>query len=214
MLERALGNDKRAMSALYKALCPVIRVRAMRILARYRRDPRHGDLCREIDDLVQGAWERLFANGARDLRKWSPEHGLGLRSYVGLVAGRDVIDMLHGPPAPTSPSDDAIDAHPSSAPSPEIELGSREMLLQVVGRLREELSPKSAAIFELLILEDQPVAHVCTVLGMKQDAVFQQRSRIARLAREIAKRLSEEDGTPRKSDTRPVIPSDPGEPES
>jgi DNA-directed RNA polymerase specialized sigma24 family protein len=145
-----------------------------------------------VDDLVQSAWERLFAHNARDLRKWAPEHGLGLRGYVGLVAGRDVIDMLHAQSAPVSPSDDAIEVQPSGAPSPEIELGSREMLLQVVRTLRAELSTKGAAVFQLLILEDHPVAHVCSVLGMKQDAVFQWRSRIAHRAREIARRLSDD----------------------
>jgi len=214
MLERALGGDRRAMNALYKALCPVIRVRALRILSRYRKDPRHPDLCREVDDLVQSAWERLFAHNARDLRKWTPEHGLGLRGYVGLVAGRDVIDMLHGSRAPISPFDEALDGHPSGAPGPEIELGSREMLLQVVRALREELSPKGAAIFELLILEDQPVAHVCNVLNMKQDAVFQWRSRIAQRAREIAKRLSAESDVPRNSSAPPGVPDHAREPES
>jgi hypothetical protein len=55
-----------------------------------------------------------------------------------------------------------------------------------------------------LILEEQSVEHVCKVMGMTQDAVFQWRSRIAKRAREIAAGL-----LPERTDTLETLEGKP-----
>ena len=58
--------------------------------------------------------------------------------------------------------------------------------------VRDQLGPRGASVFELLVLRERPVEEVCGVLSMSEDAVYAWRSRITKLARQIRDRLLSE----------------------
>jgi hypothetical protein len=198
-LERWLedhGGDEPPASGLIRALAPVIRVRALKVLLRFDRGTEGGRVGRQVDRLAQDVWARLRRQSWQALRKWTPACGLGLFAWVGLVAECEVIERLHSRQSPVEGplNHDEEEEHAACSPAgarPELELAPRELLIRVVHALRAELNPRGAAIFELLIIQEHPVEHVCTVMGMTQDAVLQWRGRIARRARDMAGRLLE-----------------------
>jgi hypothetical protein len=202
ILEHVLGGDggdEPPASGLIRALDPVIRLRALKVLLRFGREAEGRNVRREVDGLAQDVWARLRQQGWRILRKWTQGCGLGLLAWVGLVTERHVLELLRTrqPPVagPLNRDEEEAACSPGSTGC-DLELAPRELLLRVVHALRAELSPRGAAIFELLILQENPVEHVCTVMEMTQEAVFRWRSRIARRARDIAKLLLEEADRP------------------
>jgi RNA polymerase sigma-70 factor (ECF subfamily) len=74
-------------------------------------------------------------------------------------------------------------------PDVEGELASKEMLRLVLDRLQTSLSIKGLEMFHRLVLADEPVAGVCRDTGLSEEAVYAWRSRLARLARDIAREI-------------------------
>ena len=52
------------------------------------------DVRQELEDIAQEVFAALFADGARLLKMWSPERGLSLANFVGLLAEREAISIL------------------------------------------------------------------------------------------------------------------------
>ncbi|MCC6554074.1 MAG: sigma-70 family RNA polymerase sigma factor [Polyangiaceae bacterium] len=185
------------MRRLVHALRPVIQARVARALLRHRRAARGRDLRQEIEDVVQQVFANLFADGGRALRQWDPQRGLGLLGYVGMLAERDVASILRSrrrSPWTEDPTlqEDLDGGRADADPGPEDEVASREVLSAVVASLRERLSDKGLALFELLVVEGLPVEQVCEAMRMTPEAVYAWRSRLARLARSIAAELAPE----------------------
>lgn len=193
-LDRALNGDNAAARDLVRALRPVIQARVTRVLLRYRGSARGRPVREQVDDLVQHVFVALFADGARELRAHDPALGLGLAGYVGLIAERDALSVLRSrrqSPFTEEPVDgEELAEEGVTAPTPERSAMDRDLLRRVVGQLREELSVKGAAIFEMLIVEERPVEQVCAAMQMTPDAVYAWRSRIAKRARAIARDLA------------------------
>jgi RNA polymerase sigma-70 factor (ECF subfamily) len=196
LVARAVARDPSAVRQLVKALTPVIQARVARVLLSRRPRAKGRDVRQEIEDLVQQVFVALFADGGRTLRHWDPDRGLSLLGYVGCVAERDVLSMLRSrrqcpwTEDPTLTED--FDAAGTPSTSPESDVNRRETLSLVVERLRARLSERGLLLFQLLVVEEQPVEHVCAVAGMSPEAVYAWRSRVARLARAIAAELAAE----------------------
>jgi RNA polymerase sigma-70 factor (ECF subfamily) len=94
---------------------------------------------------------------------------------------------------------------PPAPAGPEVETLSREALRIVVERLREKLSERGLELFYMLFVEEQSTEEVCAIAGLTADAVYAWRSRLARLARQIAVDiLSESESSPRILARRPA----------
>jgi RNA polymerase sigma-70 factor (ECF subfamily) len=205
LIERALAREAEAVRRLVAALRPVIQARVARVLLSARCRARGRDVRQEVEDLVQQVFLALFADDGRALRQWDPARGLGLLGYVGILAERDVLSILRSrrqspwTEDPTVDEDMDRDSHPGA--SPELEVDSRETLSAVLEGLRARLSDRGLALFQLLVVEGQPIEHVCAAMSMTPDAVYTWRSRLARLARTIAEELAAE----AKTDRRPHL---------
>jgi len=195
LVEKALAGDARAVRSLVDRLTPVIQARVARGLLRRSASAAGRDVRQEVEDLAQEVFVALFAQGGRVLRTWSPSKGLSLRNFVGLVAERQTASILRsGKRSPwTEDPTESPDLDRAGGTDQETErrVISRDLLATVVGLLRTELSPKGLHLFELLMLEQRTVADVCAATGMKTDAVYAWRSRLAKRVRQIAKKVSD-----------------------
>lgn len=189
LLQRALAGDRRAVRELIAELSPVIQARAGRLLAR-RPLTRSRDIRQEVLDLTQHVFVDLFRDDARLLRSWDPERGLSLANFVGMIAEQRVLAVLRNRnknpfrDEPTAPED--LDVGADSARGPERIAASKEALATVLDALRGRLSDQGLAMFHWLFVEGRSVEEVCALADTSADAVYAWRSRIGKLARQLA----------------------------
>lgn len=181
------GGDRGAQRELMHRLLPLLKAQIAGVLGRV-----HGTVPEsDLRDLLQDAFVELLRNGARELRRWSPERGLTLDAFVRLVARRHVlrrlgrIDRERRLLEATDP--ELLDAF--AAPSGSAQF--RDELDALLGALYAELGPRDRELFERLFLQQQDSAEVAMALGMSADALKKWRSRFYARAARIAARLEQ-----------------------
>ena len=188
-LSGALSGDRAAMGKLVGRLAPVIWTRVTRVAQRARR--RTPDQVRQIgEDLTQEVFAALFQDDGRALRAWVPERGLSLEAYVGLLSEHQAASILRSGRRSAwredATEDEALARAVGSTDAAAARLDARDVLVRVVERIREELSPRGVQIFELLVVEERPVDEVARTMSMTADALYAWKSRIGKLATKIA----------------------------
>jgi RNA polymerase sigma-70 factor, ECF subfamily len=132
----------------------------------------------------------LFDHGGRVLRQWDPARGLGLRSFVALVARRETVGILRNrrrSPWTEDPTElETLDRNAALAAGPELEAIARELLAVVTDRVCARLSPRGVEMFQLLLLHGCETTEVCVRTALRPDRVHEWRSRLSRSARETA----------------------------
>ncbi|AUX45862.1 uncharacterized protein SOCE26_073580 [Sorangium cellulosum] len=189
LVEQALARDRRAVRRLIDDLSPIVQSRVARRLL--RRGLAHSrDLREEVKDLAQHVFVVLFADDGRVLRQWSPERGLSLANFVGLVAEREVITVLRSRRKSPWREEDALpedfDRGKGTEGEPEQLTASREILSAVLAAVRGQLSDDGVALFEWLIVDERSIDDVCAMTGKSPDAVYAWRSRLGRLVVKVA----------------------------
>jgi len=194
LLEQALAGDRAAQRALLGHLAPVIQARVARALYR-RRVPAARDPRQELLDMTQEVFVSLLDDDARALRAWQPSRGLSLESFVGFLAERQVASILRTgrrSPWKEEPTEAAaLDESAGAVPADTVASVSRDLLVRVLDRLREELTPRMLGLFYALWVDETPVETICEEMQMNRDAVYAARSRIAKRARAISAELEE-----------------------
>jgi DNA-directed RNA polymerase specialized sigma24 family protein len=212
LLATALAGDASAVSRLVSALTPIVQARVARVLLRRESAGRGRDVRQELEDLAQEVFAALFAEQGRLLRMWSPERGLSLANFVGLLAEREAISILRSgrrSPWTEDPTEDATLADVAgSADGPEVRVASRELLARLLDRLRAQLSPKALQLFVWIMVEQLDVDEVCRLGALSPDAVYAWRSRLGRLLRVLAAEISSESAA-----STSESPSEPRSPE-
>ena len=206
LLQDALAGEQTALARLVAGLTPVIQARVARKLLTRRQ--RGGSVRRDVEDLTQDVFLSLFAKEGRVLRSWQAERGLSLENFVGLVAECQVMSFLRtGKRNPYREEPMLIeDMDTASAESgPEEVTATREELRAVLDRLREKLSPLGWRIFDLLFIQELTHSEVMSASGLSADAVYAWRSRLRRLAQDLAAKVS---GKPTPERTRRRTDSD------
>jgi DNA-directed RNA polymerase specialized sigma24 family protein len=191
LLNAALSGERTAMRALVDRLAPVIWSRVTRMAQRGRRTP---DQVRQLgEDLTQDVFAALFQDGGRALRGWVPARGLSLEAYVGLLAEHQAASILRSGRRSAwredATSDETLVETAGATAAADGPLLARDVLVRVLERVRQELSPRGLQIFELLVVEERSVADVCAIMSMTPDAVYAWRSRIGKLTATIAAEL-------------------------
>jgi hypothetical protein len=79
-------------------------------------------------------------------------------------------------------------------------------MVRLLERLREQLSPRGLELFQRLIVDDEPIEALVTATGLTRDALYQWRSRLVKLVRQLAAEenapvMSETGSPPRTSKT-------------
>jgi DNA-directed RNA polymerase specialized sigma24 family protein len=194
IVEEALRGDANATRRLVKLVLPVIQARLGRVLAR-RRARSNRDVRQEIEDLAQEVFVSLFEREGRTLRAWDPSRGLSLASFCGLIAEREAASILRSgrrSPWTEDATDDENLEKDAGRAADDVEgaLVSRDHLLRLVDRLREELSPLGLEMFQRLLVDEESVDDVCAATSMKPDAVYAWKSRLSKLARKVAKEIA------------------------
>jgi RNA polymerase sigma-70 factor (ECF subfamily) len=198
LLASALGGDEAALVELARMLTPPIQVRVARALMRRSGARGRGASRAELDDLVQEVFVRLFAHGARVLRAWDPARGLSLVNFVGLVAEREVSNVFQS--NRRAPWSDRLELREDmeAQESWVIDLGDerrhiyRDLLVKLCRRLDEWLSPRGRELFDVLYLEERPLADVAAAFDMKPSAIYAWRNRVGRRARELLDEMQAE----------------------
>ncbi len=188
LVSRALAGDESALARLVDRLTPVIQARVARALLCRGLPDRRGSVRAQVEDLCQEVFLMLFRDGGRVLRSWEPERGLSLDNFVGLIARRRALSFLRGGRGggraeEPAPDDELERAAPEGGP----ELGAlgREQLRLLLRRLQEEVSPLGWHLFQLLLVEERPLAEVERSTRMSRDALYAWRSRLRRHARRL-----------------------------
>lgn len=207
--ELALLGDEGALARLVRRLTPVVQARVARKLLLSRdRSGGSRDVRQEVDDLTQEIFLILFADDGKVLRGWDPGRGLSLANFVGLVAERQTVSILRSGRRSPWRDDPTLSDELERIASPvetETAAASREVLGRLFDRLTEELSPLGRRLFDLLLVQETPVAEAVLATGLSADAVYAWRSRLRRLARNLLAELSEpprEARTPARERTR------------
>jgi RNA polymerase sigma-70 factor (ECF subfamily) len=187
LIGRALLREPAAVRALVDQLSPVIERRVAAAL--WRRAPGR-DVRTEVQDLTQEVFLSLFAGEGKALRAWDPARGMSLANFVGLLAQHQVSSILRTgrtQPFRDEPTEAAtLERVPDVGPAPEAVVGSREQMSRLLGRVRAQLSPRGLELFQRLIVDDEPLDAVAAATGLTRDALYQWRSRLGKLVRQVS----------------------------
>lgn len=147
------------------------------------RDPKQ-----EVRDLVHDVLLGLFENDGKALRRWDPERGRSLESFVQLVARRRVPRMLSGgrgnpwADAPIDPTDvDTVDETDLAR-----RLEQRNQLDQVLSALHERMNERDHELFDLVFVKELSPEAVAEQMEMTRGAVNAWAYRVRKLARTVA----------------------------
>lgn len=177
---RALGRDRRASRMLALRLYPSIDREVG--LALVRRPASALGQCRQ--DLVQDVMLHLFECDGRELRRWEPDRGRTLDSFVRLLARRRVARRLGQRRGnPTLPM---CSLRPSSLASElDVRIAERDELSALLRHLRLRPGSRDERLFVLLFCAELEIHEVARALGMTTGAVVAWRYRVRCHARGV-----------------------------
>lgn len=139
-----------------------------------------------VNDLTQDVLVGLFEHDARVLRRWDPELGSSLDTFVCLVARRRVARVLgreHANPAAGPEQVEAIDEQSLTS-----RLEGRAVLNDVLRELQAQMNERDLELFDLLFVQGFDPEEVSARLEMTRGAVNAWTYRTRKLARAIASR--------------------------
>jgi DNA-directed RNA polymerase specialized sigma24 family protein len=187
LISKALSREPAAVRALIDQLSPVIERGVAAAL--WRRAPGR-DIRTEVQDMTQDVFLSLFAGDGKALRAWDPERGMSLASFVGLLARHQVSSILRTgrtQPFRDEPTEAAtLEALPDVGPAPDAVVGSREQVARLLERVRARLSPRGIELFQRLVVHEESLESLSGTTGLSRDALYQWRSRFAKLVRQVS----------------------------
>lgn len=191
LLDRALEGEAPALSELVAEITPVVHARVGRALLRRRSQCGGADLRTTLEDIVQEVFVELFRDDGKVLRAWSPERGLTLKSFVGLVAEQRVGALFRSrrrnPWADElSLDDEGCEPIDADTDGPEARMLSREALERVLDEVRARVSPMGLELFYALIVREESTSSVCARTNLSVAAVHAWSSRLRRLVGQLA----------------------------
>lgn len=194
----SLAGNASALTSLVGLLTPIVRARIARLLM--RSVGRQGrDIASEVDDLSQEFFLHLFSSDGRLLRNWEPLRGLSLENYVGLLATRATISTLRSrkkSPYTEQPADPSTLAETGGqVRSAGESVDSRDLLERLATELRARLTETGFEMFYRLYVWEQTPKEIEDQTGMRLEAIYQWRTRLAKRAREVRSELLGSDNT-------------------
>lgn len=189
LVDAALRGESGARRGLASRLLESIHREVSVTLSRWSRTPRgSADKAR---DLTQDVLVTLFENDARELRRWDPDRGRTLDSFVRLVARRRCARIL----------DRELRRH-GEATTEQVVLGDdslverlrhRDALRDVLRSLYAQMSARDVELFECLYVRDLDPDEVAQQLKMSRGAVNAWAYRMRKQARKLASTSSMEE---------------------
>lgn len=165
---------------------PVVKVEVA-VALRRRASASGRDARQDVDDFVQDVLVHLMADEGRVLRRWDPQRGRSLGSFVRLVTRHRVARILEGfrgNPWSGEPTESAqLEGMRADRSGTFRRLESRDQLERLLERLRARLDERGLRLFRKIFVEQRPIAEVGEEEGMSRAAIDQWSSRLRRLAR-------------------------------
>ncbi|PRP91716.1 hypothetical protein ENSA5_52960 [Enhygromyxa salina] len=191
LVAAALGNESGARRRLADRLLDAVQREVAFVLRRHAaaagRDPGQ-----ELRDMVQEVLVALFERDAKELRRWDPQRGRSLDSFVRLVARRRVARILgqrRGNPWADVPMDPrSIEDDPAAddrAQGLARQLEQRNELGALLDALYAKMSARDVELFDLLFVQERDPKQVAEALGMTRQAVNAWSYRTRKLARSL-----------------------------
>jgi len=204
-LRKALAGDTIALRSLVECMTPVVRARVARALLR-RVPSGQRDLSSDVADFTQEVFVALFSSDAKALRAWDPTRGLSLRNFVGLLAQHRVAELLRTTRWQRQYAEVELDERYFGSMRDlgadiEASSASHRELSRMLEYLEANLTTRALEMFERLYVQGQSVEQVSAETGLKSDAIYQWRSRLAKAVREARSHLQVGPG-----DSRPPLP--------
>ncbi len=192
LVHDALAGDPQARRRLATRLLGTIQREVVAVLRRSApaqlRDPRQ-----EVQELTQEVLVALFERSGQELRRWDPQRGRSLDSFVRLIARRRVARILgqrRGNPWADQPVDpQTLDEDEGGDGVLLQQLEERSLLGRVLDRVYAHMSPRDAELFQLLFVDEREPQEVAEALGMTRGAVNAWCYRTRKLVRSVAQEL-------------------------
>lgn len=190
-------TDRELVAAALEGRRPAQRELADRLLDSIKREvaivltrlaaSRGRDPAQEVRDMVQEVLVSLFERDGQELKRWDPERGRSLDSFVRLVARRRVARILaqrRGNPWADNPVD-PVDIGGDDDAEAARRLETRDELSRVLVALYANLSERDHELFELLFVQQLDPDEVAKALGISRGAVNASSYRMRKLARRL-----------------------------
>jgi RNA polymerase sigma-70 factor (ECF subfamily) len=139
----------------------------------------------EVEDLVGDLWLRLLDNDMKRLRRFEPERGIKVSTWLGLLTTNYVIDSLR-----RRRKYDSLDniPEPITVESPQSELEKRQQAA-VAARALRQLSSKDRSFFMACFHEERSPAELAEELGVSLNTIysrkFKLRAKLIRIVEEL-----------------------------
>lgn len=194
-VERALRGDRTALRGLVERLFPLV---AARVRAFVRRRPTGRIGPHDAHDLAQDLWVTLFKDDGRSLREWSPERGLSLEGYVGLLAQRELWARVReesagkrgGGLATVELDPERSEGGPAG--DPERLAADRDLLTRLASHLEASLPERGRLVLRLLYTDECSPSEAAAVLGVEVQVVYNWQFRIRKLAQDYCRAATAE----------------------
>lgn len=184
LLRRAVRGEAGPVRIVTRRLNPAIQARVMRVLRRLT--PAHLD---DAPDVVQGVWLALLKDEGRQLLAFDPARGISLEAYVGMIAERETRNHIQHraagvrrPSEGFAPLEDA-DLEAAATPSPEAEVGGRELEARLLAYLEANLGERGLAVLRIVFTDEQTPEAAAQMLGCTLQVVYNWQHKIRGLAR-------------------------------
>jgi RNA polymerase sigma factor (sigma-70 family) len=189
LVRDALAGDPPSRRQLATRLLGTIQREVVAVLRRSAavqlRDPRQ-----EVQEMTQEVLVALFERSGQELRRWDPERGRNLDSFVRLVARRRVARILgqrRGNPWANEPVDPQVLEDNDEGDGLLLQqLEQRNLLARVLDLVYAQMSPRDLELFQLLFVDEREPQEVADALGMTRGAVNAWCYRTRKLVRNIA----------------------------
>ncbi|MEM7157840.1 MAG: sigma-70 family RNA polymerase sigma factor [Myxococcota bacterium] len=188
LVEAALAgrpsSRRRLAERLLDAITREVGIALLRPAKDRGRDPRQ-----DVQDLVQEVLVTLFEHDARELRRWDPQRGRSLESFVRLVARRRVARVLNrhrGHPW----GEGELEYQEELDGDLDKRIEDRARLSEIFEALHARMSPRDVELFDLLFVQGLEPTEVASRLEMSRGAVNAWCYRTRKQARIVSQRLA------------------------
>lgn len=186
LIREALTGERQAQRELAARLLDTVHQEVGHCLLRWSSHPFRRSR-QDVRDLVQDVLVSLFECNGRELRRWDPERGRSLSSFVRLIARRRVARILardncvlndaHGDMALVSASE---------SDEPHTRTERRLELDALLRALHAQMSLRDVDLFDRLFIQDLDPNEVALAMGLSRGAVNAWAYRMRKLARDLA----------------------------
>jgi RNA polymerase sigma factor (sigma-70 family) len=151
----------------------------------------------EVDDVIQSVWLVLWKDDGRQLQAWSPDRGISLEAYVGMIAERETGNHLQRVTALRRGEAQTDSFHaagpdgrgdlemPAPGASPEQVVEADDLMRALEAHLSTELSEKGRLVLALVYVDGRSPDEAARLLGVQLQVVYNWQHKIRGLARDF-----------------------------